>query len=188
MHLDLGGLPSGPVLSFKYCLPTFSWLRGQAFYALTRILQSVSPFHHVFISTTACIDGSGSFSGKSVCQTWSLVFLERGSILGYVSAFGWCWKSWIDLVNALSIAGQNSFRGTGDLAQQRLSYYCDGESFMFGYFQVNVLMETSLDPKIDVWDGIKLRMMSQLTMPLGFWTRISHKNQRPGWRSWSQLF
>jgi hypothetical protein len=39
---------------------------------------------------------------------------------------------------------------------------------MFGYFQVNVLMETSLDPKIDVWDGIKLRMMSQLTMPLGF--------------------
>ncbi|KAH1564378.1 hypothetical protein KXX37_003421 [Aspergillus fumigatus] len=61
----------------------------------------------------------------------------------------------LDLSSSSNVAvywGQNSFRGTGDLAQQRLSYYCDGESFMFGYFQVNVLMETSLDPKIDVFE------------------------------------
>jgi chitinase len=59
--------------------------------------------------------------------------------------------------NVLSVTGQNSFRGTGDLAQQRLSYYCDGETIVFGCFQANMLMETSLDPKIDVWDDLELR-------------------------------
>ncbi|GFF45654.1 chitinase 2 [Aspergillus udagawae] len=61
----------------------------------------------------------------------------------------------LDLSSSSNVAvywGQNSFRGTGDLAQQRLSYYCDGESIMSKYFQANILMETSLDPKIDVFE------------------------------------
>jgi chitinase len=42
----------------------------------------------------------------------------------------------LDLSSSSNVAvywGQNSFRGTGDLSQQRLSYYCD-------------------DPKIDVFE------------------------------------